>query len=57
MHESDWHYWWSDDTSEGRVLNLERDYDFADAPILDVLKEAKAEGLCCFVGTSGNSAD
>ena len=57
MHESDWYYWWSDDTSEGRVLNMERDYDFADAPILDVLKEAKAEGLCCFVGTSGNSAD
>ncbi len=57
VHESDWHCWWSDDASEGRVLDLETDYDFAEAPIIQVLREAKAEGLCRFVGISGNSAD
>ena len=57
VYESDWHYWWSDEVPEGRVLDLETDYDFSDAPIMRVLREAKDEGLCRFVGISGNSAD
>ena len=57
VHESDWHSWWSDDKADNRRFELERGYDFASAPVMRVLEEARKDGLCRFIGVTGNSAE
>ena len=56
IHESDWPLWWSDHPApyEGAIRD---DYDFVNAPVMQVLREAKQRGLCRFIGLTGNSAD
>ena len=56
VHESDQHCWWSDDGQRGQV-QAGREYDFAGAPVMEVLREARDEGRCRFIGITGNSAD
>ncbi len=56
VHEADWHVWWSDDESAERRIDPDRDYDFAGAPVMRVLRDARADGLCRFTGVTGNSA-
>ncbi len=57
VHEAILHRWWSDDAANSAHIQPEYDYDFANAPIMQVLREAKAQGLCRFIGITGNSAD
>ena len=56
VHESDHHTWWTDSPPEERYAPLDSDYDFAGAPVVQVLRDAKAEGLCRFTGITGNTA-
>jgi aryl-alcohol dehydrogenase-like predicted oxidoreductase len=56
VHEADWACWWTDGAEPGRLLGPEDDCDFADAPVMEFLHEAKARGLCRRVGITGNHA-
>lgn len=58
IHEADWEHWWTDraEIAPGRLLDLTGDYDFAGAPVVQFLREAKARGLCRRVGITGNHA-
>ena len=57
IHEADHHYWWSDEPSEDLFMDLESEPDVANAPVMQVLQEARAAGRCRYVGISGNSPD
>ena len=58
IHEADWDNWWSD-RSEVRScerFDEEGSFDFANAPVIQFLREAKAQGLCRYIGIAGNNA-
>ena len=57
IHEADHHYWWTDEPSDDLFVDLESEPDVANAPVMQVLREARAEGRCRHVGISGNSPD
>jgi aryl-alcohol dehydrogenase-like predicted oxidoreductase len=58
VHESDQHVWWTDSPPPPERRDpLDPNYDFAGAPVMEVLRDIKEEGLCRFVGVTGNSAD
>lgn len=52
-HDVDAHRWWTDSPPEDRERPLDPDYDFVGAPGMRVLRDAKAEGLCRFIGITG----
>ncbi|HWA26069.1 MAG TPA: aldo/keto reductase [Lacunisphaera sp.] len=58
VHEADWDHWWSDrpGLKTHRLFDLQGDYDFANAPVIQFLREAKACGLCRHIGITGNHA-
>ncbi|HEX2860205.1 MAG TPA: aldo/keto reductase, partial [Lacunisphaera sp.] len=58
IHEADWDKWWSDRSEIGhcRLFDLEGSFDLANAPVIQFLREAKARGLCRYVGVTGNHA-
>ncbi|AOS45305.1 Pyridoxal 4-dehydrogenase [Lacunisphaera limnophila] len=58
VHEADWDNWWSDrsDVRPGRLLDPEASLNFAHAPVIQFLREAKARGLCRHIGVTGNHA-
>jgi len=58
IHEADWDHWWSDCTElrPRELFDLEGDFDFAHAPVIRFLREAKALGLCRHIGITGNHA-
>jgi aryl-alcohol dehydrogenase-like predicted oxidoreductase len=58
VHEADWDNWWADrsDVAMGKLFDLEAGIDFAAAPVVQFLREAKARGLCRHVGVAGNNA-
>jgi D-threo-aldose 1-dehydrogenase len=58
VHEADWDNWWSDrdDVGNCRLYDLEDTFDFANAPAIQFLREAKASGLCRYIGVTGNHA-
>lgn len=56
IHEADRTYWWGDCVREERVfVEPGGRHDFADAPIMRVLKEARQQGLCRYIGITGNN--
>jgi len=58
VHEADWSVWW-EDRSEVRpleLLDLQRNPNFAAAPVVEFLRAAKAAGLCRHIGITGNNA-
>jgi D-threo-aldose 1-dehydrogenase len=58
VHEADWSIWW-EDRSEVRPLelfDLQRNHGFAEAPVVEFLRSAKAAGLCRHIGITGNNA-
>ena len=57
VHEADHYYWWSDDPSDSRLVDPASEYDFANAPIIQVLQEEQAQGRCRFIGITGNTPD
>ena len=50
-------YWWSDEPSDALFVDLGTEPDVANAPVMQVLREAQAAGRCRYVGISGNSPD
>jgi aryl-alcohol dehydrogenase-like predicted oxidoreductase len=58
IHEADWDNWWTDrpDVGHCELFDLEGSFDFANAPVIQFLREAKARGLCRRIGITGNNA-
>jgi len=58
MHEADWDHWWTDraDLAPWDLFDLHGSFDFANAPVIRFLREAKARGLCRHIGITGNNA-
>ena len=58
IHEADWANWWTDrpDAAPCVLFDVQKTYDFANAPVMQFLREAKAHGLCRHVGITGNNA-
>jgi D-threo-aldose 1-dehydrogenase len=58
MHEADWMNWWVDgaEFAPWRLYDLEGSFDFRNAPVIQFLREAKAQGLCRRIGITGNNA-
>lgn len=58
IHEADWDNWWADRSEVGvcRIFDLDASFDFANAPVIQFLREAKARGLCRYIGITGNHA-
>ena len=58
VHEADWDNWWTDrpDVAYWELFDIESSIDFASAPVIQFLCEAKARGLCRYIGITGNNA-
>ncbi len=58
IHEADWDNWWMDRGEVGhcKLFDLEGSFDFANAPVIQFLREMKARGLCRHIGITGNNA-
>ena len=46
--------WIPDAQADDELLDLDKEYDFANAAIMQALREAKAQGLCSYIGLSSN---
>jgi aryl-alcohol dehydrogenase-like predicted oxidoreductase len=57
VHEADWHQWWSDELPREKGTHLKDGHDYAAAPVMEVLRQARLEGLCRFIGITGNTLD
>jgi aryl-alcohol dehydrogenase-like predicted oxidoreductase len=58
VHEADWDNWWRDhsEVHPCELFDLEADFDFANAPVIQFLREARELGLCRHIGITGNNA-
>ena len=56
VHEADWSGWWKEPsgTAPNHLFDLEDSLDFANAPVVQFLREAKERGLCRFIGVTSN---
>ncbi len=57
VHLAEQACWWKDDVAPNELLDLHGHYDFADAPIMQVLHEAKERGVCRFIGITADHAE
>lgn len=58
VHVAERACWWRDGVaSEEELLCLDERYDFADAPVMQVLREAREKGLCRYIGLTADNAD
>ena len=55
IHHVDMPVWWTDTPPPEERTRLDPDYDFAGAPVMQVLRGAKEEGLCRYIGPTENS--
>ena len=55
IHEAEWRRWWSDAPPHDRVIEPDEMFDFNDAPVLRALRRAREQGLCRFIGITGNT--
>ena len=56
VHEADMAHWWADGAGRWERIDPTGDYDFGDAPVMQVLRDAKRRGLCQYIGITGNEA-
>ncbi len=56
IHIAELACWWEDGVACRELLNIDGNYDFTDAPVMQVLREAKARGLCRFIGITADQA-
>ena len=57
VHEADQYHWWSEEPSDSPLVDLATEYDVANAPVIQVLREVQAAGRCRYVGITGNNPD
>ena len=52
-HDVDAHRWWTDTPPEDSEAPMDPNYEFADAPGMRVLRDARDEGICRYIGITG----
>mgnify|MGYP001079075931 CR=1 FL=1 len=57
VHMAEYARWWKHGAQPDQLLGLNETYDFSGAPVMRVLREAKATGLCRFIGITGDHPD
>jgi D-threo-aldose 1-dehydrogenase len=58
VHVAEYAHWWQDGVpSMDAILDPDEAYDFANAPIMRVMRDAKAQGLCRFIGITADRAE
>jgi len=57
IHVAEMAAWWQDGAAPEDLVDMDADIDFANAPIMRVLAEAKEQGVCRFIGITGDEAD
>lgn len=56
-HEANWACWWKDGAADrGQQIVDSEEYEFADAPVMRVLRWARDQGICKKIGITGNVA-
>ena len=48
---------WKPDAKEGELLEIEESLDYENAPVMQALREAKAQGFCRYLGLSCNRSE
>ena len=48
--------WTPDARDDNQLLNLDEDFDYQSAALIQALREAKAQGLCRYIGLSSNQS-
>ena len=56
IHEAEWRGWWSDDGPVAVPIDLHEECDYAGAPVVRALLQARKQGLCRFIGIAGNAS-
>ena len=58
VHMAEFAAWWKDGVStETQLVSPDEDYDFANAPVMQVLLKARASGLCRYIGITSDDAE
>lgn len=57
VHLAELACWWEDGAPPDQILRLDEHYDFANAPAMQVLREARAQGRCRFIGITADHAE
>lgn len=60
-HNMETTFFWEDGVErrweDRELFHLDKAYDFSNAPVMQVLREAKAQGLCRFIGGSSDASE
>lgn len=55
IHEAEWRRWWADAPPYDRVIEPDEMFEFNAAPVMRALRRAREQGLCRFIGITGNT--
>ena len=47
---------WKPEANTGELLEIDEPLDYENAPVMQALREAKAQGLCRYIGLSSNQS-
>ena len=56
-HDMEQRRFWKPDAKEGEQLEIDESIDYENAPVMQALREAKAQGLCRYRGLSSNRSE
>jgi aryl-alcohol dehydrogenase-like predicted oxidoreductase len=56
VHLAEQACWWQDGARKNQLVDHHNDYDFAQAPVMQVLREAKARGVCRLLSITADHA-
>jgi len=56
IHEADQRVWWPGSHGDGPFVDTDWPAEYAGAPVMQVLRSAKEQGLCRMIGITGNNA-
>ena len=56
-HDMEQRRFWKPEAKEGELLEIEESLDYENAPVMQALHEAKAQGFCRYLGLSTNRSE
>ena len=56
-HDMEQRRFWQPEAGEGKSLEIEESLDYENAPVMQALREAKAQGFCRYLGLSSNRSE
>ena len=55
-HDMEQRRFWKPEANTGELLEIDEPLDYENAPVMQALREAKAQGLCRYIGLSSNKS-